>query len=102
MATKKITEEEVQELQAEPAKETPKSEWDENVPVLVPRKPKGEEQQFYVCVNDRRFAIPANGKVQKMPKPIAKILQDAIDAEYQAEDYADNIPNESAEQLRQL
>ena len=93
-------EQEQEQKQPEAAK--PVSEWEQEVEMLVPRKPKGEEQQFYVCVNDRRFAIPANGKVQKMPKPIANILQDSIDAEYRAEDYADSIPNESAEQLREL
>ena len=67
--------------------------WAEQVDLMIPRKPKGEEQQYYVCVNDRRFVIPANGKVQKLPKPIAEVLQEAIEAEYAAQDYADRIQN---------
>ena len=105
MATKKVTktEEEVQEQlleqQAEEA-EAVKSAWDEEVPVVVPRKPKGQDQQFYVCVNDRRFTVPANGKQQMLPRPVAEILQAAIEAEYAAEEFADNIPNESGDDPR--
>ena len=59
-----------------------------------------QDQQFYVCVNDRRFTVPANGKQQMLPKPVAEILQAAIEAEYKAEDFADNIPNESGDDPR--
>ena len=98
MATKKTaaTEpvEEVLEEVAEDAKtEAPKSAWDEEIEMMIPRKPKGEDAFYYVCVNDRRFEIPANGKMQKLPKPIALVLQDSLEAEIRAEDYADSIPN---------
>lgn len=86
--------EEVPAVQAdEPVKaEKPaKDPWDEKVKVRVPRKPKGE--YFYVCVNDRRFEIPANGLEQEMPRPIAEVLEQSIQAEYRAEDYAAGIPN---------
>lgn len=105
MATKKTVKAETEEqLLEQPAEEqiqektAPMDEWDEEVEIVVPRKPKGEDQQFYVCVNDRRFLIPADGKVQKMPKPIADVLKAAIEAEYEAEDFADHIPNRSGEQ----
>lgn len=105
MATKKTVKAETEEqLLEQPAEEqtqektAPVDEWDEEVEMVVPRKPKGEDQQFYVCVNDRRFLIPADGKVQKMPKPIADVLKAAIEAEYEAEDFADHIPNRSGEQ----
>lgn len=98
-----VTTEEPEELQEEapaeekPAKKAkaaePKSEWDEKVEMIVPRKPKGEDQQYYVCVNDVRYAVPANGKMQKLPRPVAEILQDAIEADYKADEFADNIPN---------
>ena len=91
--------EQLLEQQAE-EKETVKDAWDEEVPVVVPRKPKGADQQFYVCVNDRRFTVPANGKQQMLPKPVAEILQAAIEAEYEAEEFADNIPNESGDDPR--
>ena len=106
MATKKVTktEDEVQEQlleqQAEEAEPVEGSAWDEEVPVVVPRKPKGQDQQFYVCVNDRRFTVPANGKQQMLPRPVAEILQAAIEAEYKAEEFADSIPNESGDDPR--
>ena len=70
-------------------------EWMQEEEMIVPRKPKGEDQQYYVCVNDRRFMIPANGKMQKLPKPIANVLKDSLEAEQDAADYADHIPNKS-------
>ena len=105
MATKKavtkVENEEQEQLLEQPAEEakeeSAKSAWDEEVPVVVPRKPKGQDQQFYVCVNDRRFTIPANGKQQMIPRPVAEILQEAIAAEYAAEEFADSIPNESVD-----
>ncbi|MBP5728802.1 MAG: hypothetical protein J6Y48_17160 [Clostridia bacterium] len=107
MATKKTVtkveseeQEQLLEQQAEEAEPVKGSAWDEEVPVVVPRKPKGQDQQFYVCVNDRRFTVPANGKQQMLPKPVAEILQAAIEAEYKAEDFADNIPNESGDDPR--
>lgn len=95
-----------QENRTEPAQkpkraEKPKDEWEEMVSVIVPRKPRGEEPTHYVCVNDRRFLLPANGKEQTMPKPIAEALQRSIEAEADAEDYADHIPNRSGEQPQQ-
>ena len=110
MATKSkaatAAEETTQEIKAaeevvkeeEPAKVDP---WDELVPVVVPRKPKGEDQQFYVCVNDRRWMVPANGKTQQLPRPVAEILQESIQAEYAADDFADHIPNRSGENPQQ-
>ena len=75
------------------APEKEKDPWQEKVSILVPRKPKGEEPYYYVCVNDRRFQIPADGKYQDLPKPIATILQESLEAEYAADEYADSIPN---------
>ena len=97
MATKKTVTESVEEVLAEePEKKEPeaqKSAWDEEIEMLIPRKPRGEESFYYVCVNDRRFEIPADGKVQKLPKPIALVLQDSLAAEIKAEEFADSIPN---------
>lgn len=105
MATKKTVKAENEEQLLEQPAEEPKQEkpevkdaWDEEIDMVVPRKPKGEDQQFYVCVNDRRFLIPADGKVQKLPRPVAEVLKAAIEAEYEAEDFADHIPNRSGEQ----
>ena len=86
------------EAQEAPVKEPAavKSAWDEEEEMLIPRKAKGEEQHYYICVNDRRFYVPANGKMQKLPKPIAQALKDSLDAEYEADEYADHIPNRDA------
>jgi hypothetical protein len=94
-AEEKILKEEPekQEIAEEPAAKDP---WDISQDVIVPRKPKGEDQQWYVCVNDRRFMVPANGKMQSLPKPVAEILLSAIQAEYAAEDFADHIPHQDA------
>lgn len=102
MATKKTevkseTAEQLLEQPEEKQEEKTVNPWDEQVAVIVPRKPKGEDQQFYVCVNDRRFMIPANGKEQLLPKPIAEVLLEAIEADYEAQDFAENIPNRSGE-----
>lgn len=112
MATKSkaaAEKEAIQEIEAEkeilkeaPAEEPAKKDpWSEMQDVIVPRKPKGEDQQWYVCVNDRRFMVPANGKMQSLPKPVAEILLSAIQAEYAAEDFADHIPHQDAEKPTQ-
>ena len=106
MATKSkaaATKETIEEIKAEEApvieeaaaEETPKDSWAEDIDMVVPRKPKGEEQFYYICVNDRRFQVPANGKVQALPKPVAEVLQEMIAAEAEADDYADHIPNKT-------
>lgn len=97
MATKKNTAAEqepeiTEEVETETRKE-PASEWDEEVEMIVPRKSKGDDQSYYVCVNDRRFQIPANGKMQTLPAPIAEALRNSLEAEAEAEEYADKIPN---------
>lgn len=92
MATKKETIKEpetVEGVQAEEQK--PKSSWDIKVTRQIPRKPKGN--YFYICVNDRRFEIPAKGQTEELPLPIAEVLDQQIAAEYAAEDYAANMPN---------
>ena len=96
MATKKTAEavnEETIDQEEPTAKKAPKDEWDEEIEMLVPRKPKGDDPQYYVCVNDRRYMIPANGKMQKLPRPIAEVLQESLAAEAEADDYADSLPN---------
>ena len=100
METKKTTAPEVKEEELETAaaeeqaaKKATVDPWDEEVEMFVPRKPKGDDQQYYVCVNDRRFVVPANGKRQKLPRPIAEVLQTGLDDEAAAEEYAEHIPN---------
>ena len=89
------------ENQKPKAEKKPKDPWEEMVQVIVPRKPRGEDQSYYICVNDRRFQLPADGKPQIMPQPIAEVLLASIAAEAEADDYADHIPNRSGEQPQQ-
>lgn len=102
MATKSkaaAEKETIEEIKAEEApvieEAAAKDSWAEDIDMVVPRKPKGEEQFYYICVNDRRFQVPANGKVQALPKPVAEVLQEMIAAEAEADDYADHIPNKT-------
>ena len=104
MATKKTVNpvaEEMEETVTEVKAEEPKSEWDIEVEMIVPRKPRGDDHQYYVCVNDRRYLIPADGKTQKLPYPVAMVLQESLEAEAEAEEYADRIPNRSGDMPQQ-
>ena len=100
MATRKKTEvteemleqaEEVEEATAAEAERPAKSKWDQMETVRTPRKSKHDF--YYVCVNDRRFEIPADGKEHEMPHPIAEVLRQTLDAEARAEDFAEGVPN---------
>ena len=101
MAAKKNTapeDEILQEAPAVPEKEEPKvNKWEQMETVRVPRKSKHDF--YYVCVNDRRFEIPADGKEHEMPHPIAEVLRQTIEAEYAVEDFAEHIPNKGAEKV---
>ena len=102
MAAKKTEEVNTEEVKTEEVMAeviTPKDPWDVQVDMIVPRKPRGEDQQYYICVNDRRYLVPANGQMQKLPQPIAEVLAESLAAEAEADDFADHIPNRSAEQL---
>lgn len=79
----------INELPEEPKKDS----WSEMVNIIVPRRPRGEDQFYYICVNDRRFQIPADGKMQQLPKPVAEILEQSLAAEAAADKFAEEIPN---------
>lgn len=89
-ATPEVKTEKAQPAQV-PAQPENVDPWKEQVPVYVPRARASEDQNAYVCVNDRRFSVPRNGKTQMLPRPIAEALQTSIEAEYKAEEYAENI-----------
>ena len=74
-----------------------KDPWLETVTMIVPKKPKGDDQQYYICINDRRFLIPANGKMQELPQPVAEVLRNSLELEEEADEFAANIPNMSGE-----
>jgi hypothetical protein len=65
--------------------------WLEMVKMYVPKKPKGEEQQYYICVNERRYLVPANGKLQELPLPVAEVLTNSLEKEDEADEYAESI-----------
>lgn len=106
MATKKQQTGEAEIIAEEIAEQTAGStvldEWAEEVEVMVPRKRKGDDPQYYVCVNDRRFAFPADGRKQRMPKPIAEILMSSIEAEYRAEEFAEEMNQHAANAAKGL
>ena len=74
-----------------PEEAKPASAWDEEMTIFVPRRAKGDDQTYVVIVNDRICNVPANGRAQTLPKPIALILQNAIDAEAAAQDYSEQV-----------
>ena len=102
MATKKTEAPETAEAQEMNEAAETQDPWKDEVEIVVPRKVKGDDPQYYVCVNDRRFAFPANGKRQKMPRPVAEILQSSLDAEYEAEEYAEEMNRKAAEAAKGL
>ena len=59
----------------------------------MPTKPKGDDPQYYICINDRRFMVPANGKEQELPQPVAEVLRTSLQDESDADDFAEHIPN---------
>ena len=95
MASKKSAqaqiEESIQAPQILPAEEAPSDSWEIEEEVLVPRRPKGEEQFYWLCINGRSVQIPANGRVQTMKKPFAEALRNKIEADAAADDMADSI-----------
>jgi hypothetical protein len=104
MATKKTDKpvnEEVLEAEETAQEEPVKDVWEQEVEMVVPRKPRGDDHQYYVCVNDRRYLIPADGRVQKLPRPVAEVLKESLEAEAEAEEYADRIPNRSGDMPQQ-
>lgn len=101
MATKK-TQEEIQAEAPEIQAEKPADEWQEEVEMYVPRRAKGEDQSYPVFVNDRRYWVPANGKKQMLPKPVAAILQNAIDAENAMDDYINQVNERTMENTRKF
>ena len=112
MATKKTTEVKAEEIQAEIQAEMADADgaeeaktgsaWDEEVEMYVPRKPKGDDQSYYVCINSRKFAVPANGRMQKLPRPVAEILQGSLEAEARAEEMADQMSQAAIESARKV
>ncbi len=93
-ALNKSIDKKIDELQdAEPE---PPDPWEEYIDIIVPRKPRGAEQYYYVCVNDRSCQIPADGKIQRMRKPFAEVLLMSLEAEAEADRFAENIPHEAA------
>lgn len=96
MATKKP--EQAEEAVKEEAKaEAPQDPWAEEMTIYVPRKAKGDDQSWMLMVNDRLLYVPANGKMQTLPKPFAEVLQAAVDAEARAEEYSEMVTRKAME-----
>ena len=77
--------------------EDPDDEWNQFVTINVPRHGKGQEKYFFVSVNHRTCQIPADGKYHKIRKPFAEILMMSLEAEAEAERYAEeDVPHDSS------
>lgn len=94
MATKRIIKDEIvdtptleEELNQDP--------WDTMVEIMIPRHRHGEEEYKYVCVNDIRALVHLDGRVHKLPLPIAEAMSQFIAGEDKVEEYKDTIPNET-------
>ena len=66
--------------------------WEIKISVNAPRIGKGEES-YWLCVNGRSIAVPANNRYYELALPFAQCLVDEIRNRYRAEDYADSIEN---------
>lgn len=111
MATKKTEKQEEKDLEIlsatfEPAKKPepeaveeemqPVDEWEQFIDFVVPRHGRGQEKTFFVSVNGRNAQIPADGKLQHLRKPHAITLLDSLEAEANAEQFAEDLPHEAA------
>lgn len=70
--------------------------WEEWIQVTPPRHGRGQEKTYFVSVNGRNAAIPADGKPIMLRKPHALALLDSLEAEASAEEFAENLPHEAA------
>lgn len=87
--TKKETAKEPMPLPAE-------DEWEEYIDFVTPRHGRGQEKSFFVQVNGFNAQIPADGKMHHIRKPLALALLDSLEAEAQAEQFAEDLPHEAA------
>ena len=89
---------EEQKAKAETAEapEQPVDEWEQFIDIVVPRHGRGQEKTFFVSVNGRNAQIPADGKLQHLRKPHAVALLDSLEAEANAEQFAEDLPHEAA------
>lgn len=93
-----VTEETVETapVVTEAAPAQPVDEWEQFIDIVVPRHGRGQEKTFFVSVNGRNAQIPADGKLQHLRKPHARALLDSLEAEAQAEQFAEDLPHEAA------
>lgn len=93
-----VTEETVEAapVVTEAALAQPVDEWEEFIDIVVPRHGRGQEKTFFVSVNGRNAQIPADGKLQHLRKPHAIALLDSLEAEANAEQFAEDLPHEAA------
>lgn len=64
--------------------------WKIKISVQAKRIGKGEDS-YWLCVNTRSIAVPANDRYYDLALPFAQCLVDEIAARTRAEDYADKI-----------
>lgn len=81
--------------EAKPVMDENVNPWDVEVDILVPRHRHGEEEFKLVCVNDRRALVKLDGKMHRLPLPIAEAMSVFLAGEDKVEEFKDEIPNET-------
>ena len=69
------------------------NDWDIMETVAIPRAHQGEEKNLFVCVNGRTYNIPKNGRAVTLPKPVAIVVREHLDALNDEQDVLEHIPN---------
>ena len=64
--------------------------WSVKISVLSPRIGKGEDA-YWLCINGKSVAIPANDRYFEMALPFAECLVNEIEARYRAADMIDKM-----------
>lgn len=63
--------------------------------IKIPRHKQGEEEQHYVCINDRKVLVALDGKDHRLPLPIAAAMKDWMAGQDAIEEYMEQIPNDT-------
>lgn len=61
--------------------------WKDMVEVMLPKRTRSEQATEYVSVNLRKYRIP-KGVVTRVPRPVAEVLFNSMEAQSQMENNA--------------
>ena len=69
-----------------------KSKWEEKITIRLPKANPGEDNFLIASVNGRIFKIQKGIEVE-VPRPIAKVIKNSLDAEAEAEAFIEGKIN---------